>query len=99
MNYELIYRSGYDGHHLFRNKFNGRLVIADHSNDNLIGDPGNPEGTDDGLLYVDFNRPVEVYKPGIYSIPMVNADGGQSNCLGKLVEIHRIEDIEERRFS
>lgn len=97
--YAILYRSGQDGHHLFRDLSNERLVICDHSNDNKFGDPGDPEGGDDGLLYVDFTRPVEVYKPGIYSIPMVNADGEPSNCLGKLVEVHRIEAIEKRRFS
>jgi len=98
MSYELIYRSDYNGHHLFR-KSNGRLVIADHSNDDQNGHPDGPEGCDDGLLYVDFNRPVRVYKPDLYSIPLISPDGNECNCIGRLVEIHRIEAIEERRFS
>lgn len=100
--YAIIHRSGYDGHHLFRDLSNGRLVICDHSNDNEYGDPGDPEGGDDGLHYVDFTRPLTVYsgtqKPPVYSLPMVNADGDPSNCLSQLVEVHRIEAIEKRRF-
>lgn len=103
MSYAILYRSGDSGHHIYRDLSDGRLVIADHSNDNEYGDPGGPEGTDDGVLYVDFTRPLTVCEgtqtPAVYSLPLVKENGRESDCLSQLAEVHRIEAIEKRRFS
>ncbi len=104
MSYELIYRSGYEGHHLYRDTSNGQVVIADHSNDDECGESGGPEGTDDGVLYVDFTRPVTLHwgtsTPDVYAIPVIGDRARKGLCvLGSLAEVHRIEVLEKRRFS
>lgn len=100
--YAILYRSGDDGHHLYRDLSNERLVISDHSNDNQYGDAGGPEGCDDGVLYVDWSRPVEFYKVllqhRVYVLPLINSDGKKSTCLSRLEEVHRLEVLEDRRF-
>lgn len=63
------------GHHFFVDK-NDCLIITDHSIDGKT--EFTPENSDDGVLYVDFSRPIT--KSGEYlSMPIKDSDGIQSS--------------------
>jgi hypothetical protein len=78
--WELEFKPGWDGHAYFWDMrsqpvagWRYHLAIADQSG-------SNPEETDDGILYVDFSRPIREDKDGWstgadYLIPLVYPDG------------------------
>lgn len=74
-------------HRIFRDA-GGRLALADNSGDT-------PDTTDDGVLYLDLDRPVQLVSASIAEvfstsqrlyckIPLVTSDGTKSSTLGVL---------------
>jgi len=53
------------GHKFYRNEANGRMAIADRSG-------RYPNQTDDGVLYVDKNRPISISHDGYVCLPILN---------------------------
>jgi hypothetical protein len=95
--YELDHRADLDGHHIWRAWLTGRLVISDHSADNRDGDPGSPDWTDDGALYVDFGRPAIRLGLG-YMVPVKTERGEARWVSSSLAEVHRLEALHGGRF-
>lgn len=60
-----------DGHHFFVDS-KGSLIIADHSIDGH--EPLSPKNADDGILYVDFTRPLQKSEYGYY-MPLLDSKG------------------------
>lgn len=80
------------GHYYWQERNTGRIVISDESADGQGYDPGNPEHTDDGLLYLDTMRLANLnitngweYLPSKgYSIPLLTPNGESANtCASK----------------
>lgn len=99
MDYTLVFRADSDGHHIYECDDDGRLVIADHRADDQFGWPDGPEATDDGPLFVDFDRPVSRLETGnAYLAPARKKNGEWVSFVGKLDEVHRLEKLAGRRF-
>jgi hypothetical protein len=102
VSFTLLFRSGFEGHHIYEDDEDGRLVIADHSADDDVGWPKGPEHTDDGPLFVDFDRPVAkarfLSSVPTYVIPARKPNGEAVSFCGRLDEVHRLERYAKRRF-
>jgi len=56
----LIYKAK-DGHRFFKDaQHPDAIAVADESGDGMHGQIGKPDETDDGILYLDLNEPVQV---------------------------------------
>jgi hypothetical protein len=72
----------HDGHHFFVDK-KGQLIISDHSID--AHTPLSPANADDGILYVDFNRPLKQADDG-YFMPLIDSQGDMSHTIVSLTD-------------
>jgi hypothetical protein len=96
----LLVRKGIRFHHFYVDERDGRLVIADHSCDNRYGEPSGPEYTDDGVLYLDFERPVTLLDDyrGHYCMPLKRPNGQLSQTIVVMDEVQWAEKKANRRF-
>lgn len=61
----------------------GRVSVADMSGDGLDGEIGRPNQTDDGILWLDYGRPIIINDWGDAAIPVISGKDGSRSRTGE----------------
>ena len=88
------------GHNVWREVPSGRFVISDHSAD-VSGDwrrPGDPRDTDDGVLYVDFTRPLRTRNASCLRVPLLTSNWVEVTADVRFDIVRKIERLSARKF-
>jgi hypothetical protein len=84
-----------DGHHFFVDN-KGKLVVADHSIN--TDSPLSPKNANDGVLYVDFNRPLEKSEYGCY-MPLIDSKGTLTRTIASVEDALFAQDHMQTVFT